>query len=400
MMAHSKSWLLNPDHNPVLKYMLRKIVYKHFCAGVQQPDVKRCVQGVKNLGFSGVILGYAREVVMDEEAQAAASLGRKYNSGEVSPKTAYEITSWKDGTLNTVDLAGDGGFVAVKFTGAGEEALQQLVKGSAPCPMLEEAMDEICERAKARNVRLLIDAEQQAVQPTIDAWTMELQRRFNARSDSTKSQRALVYNTYQAYLRSTPATLARHISTAESEGFVLGVKLVRGAYIGTEPRHVIWAEKEDTDRVYNDVARALITKHYNDTLQPHTPPSAARLPLPEVDLILASHNRSSIQKAQELRIQQSLRGEKKIELSYGQIFGMADDISCTLVQNGHLEEAGVKVDSSREQPKVYKSLIWGSVRECMMYLVRRAQENKDAASRTLVTRNAMARELRRRVIGW
>jgi len=50
-------------------------------------------------------------------------------------------------------------------------------------------------------------------------------------------------------------------------------------------------------------------------------------------------------------------------------------------------------------PKVYKYLVWGSVGECMRYLVRRAEENRDAVQRTVESRKALVRELQRRVFG-
>ena len=51
----------------------------------------------------------------------------------------------------------------------------------------------------------------------------------------------------------------------------------------------------------------------------------------------------------------------------------------------------------------YKYLVWGTTGECMKYLLRRAQENKDAVSRTREGRDEMAKEAGRRVMalfGW
>jgi len=57
------------------------------------------------------------------------------------------------------------------------------------------------------------------------------------------------------------------------------------------------------------------------------------------------------------------------------------------------EREGKKVDV----PQSYKYLVWGTTGECMKYLLRRAQENRDAVERTLEGRNAMAAELLRRM---
>jgi proline dehydrogenase len=72
---------------------------------------------------------------------------------------------------------------------------------------------------------------------------------------------------------------------------------------------------------------------------------------------------------------------------------MADEVSCELVQAGKSAEGNVKVDV----PKAYKYLVWGTTGECMKYLLRRAQENRDAVERTREGRDAMAGELVRRV---
>ncbi|OJD20306.1 hypothetical protein ACJ73_08359 [Blastomyces percursus] len=404
VVANPKSTFLNPDRNPVLKLIMEQTLYAQFCAGETPAQVKVNIQKLKELGYSGVILGYAREIVMNEsEIRALDNVSDEAGEAESKPQAIADITAWKEGTLATVDLADDGDFVALKFTGAGKGSVQQLLRRSAPSPALKEAIIEICERAKVRNVKLLIDAEQQAVQPAIDDWTVEFQRMYNKGPD----QRAVVYGTYQAYLRSTPATLARHLAIAEAEGFVLGVKLVRGAYLGTEPRHLIWDTKVGTDNTYDGIAESLIKREYGDVLKPHSPsspsPSTSRTPpFPKVNLVLASHNRVSVERARKLRNQQlRTTGSHQIELAYGQLSGMADDISCELVQAAKAareqQAEGVMVEV--EAPKAYKYLVWGTVSECARYLVRRAQENREAASRTEDTRKAMAKELRRRLVG-
>ncbi|GBF67076.1 proline dehydrogenase [Trichophyton mentagrophytes] len=417
-IADSKSPLLNPDRNIILNYLLRKTLYTQFCAGEKPHEVQRCIDEIKRVGFSGVILGYAKEGVPDKkEAAAVLDLdSTDADTTESNQKVAeYEINAWREGNLHTVDLAGEGGFVNVKFTGAGSEAIQHLVRGAPPSPHLYEAMLEVCERAISRNVRLLIDAEHQAVQPAIDSWALDLQRKYNNRSDSTAGERAVVYNTYQAYLRSTPKTLSQHMSIAQDEGFVLGVKLVRGAYLGAEPRHYIWDHKQETDTAYDGLADALIRREYNEVLTPYVSTASPKCPtsppvaepesipkptFPEVDLLVASHNRYSIKKAQDIRNQQSYTGQPQIGLMYGQIYGMADELSCELIHRGKICHEGEVVDTSMlVKPMVYKAVVWGSVRECMRYLVRRGQENMDAASRTLDTRRAMAKELRRRIFG-
>lgn len=391
-LSDSKYPLLDPDQNPGLKYVLSKTLYSQFCGGETPEEVKESVKGLKDLGYSGVILGYAKEVVMGVEEAAAISSSHEPLAGSAR-EYDDQLSSWKDGTLRTVDIAENGDFVALKFTGAGKRNLKHLLKGISPTPDLRQAMDDICQTARNRGVRLLIDAEQQAIQSTIDAWALELQSKYNRRDQGY----AVVYGTYQAYLRSTPATLARHLAIAHEDGFILGVKLVRGAYLGSDPRHLMWEHKKETDMMYDGIAESLIRREYSDILKPHTENTSSHQ-FPEVNLVLASHNRASVKRAKLIRNEQVRNGDTMIDMAYGQLLGMADDISCDLVHDGRIHRNGLMMGVNRDLSKAYKYLVWGTVGECTKYLVRRAQENQDAASRTEDTRKAMASELRRRFL--
>ena len=257
--------------------------------------------------------------------------------------------------------------------------------------MLEQATVEICELAKVRQIPLLFDAEQQSIQDGIDAWTLDFQKRYNT------ADKALVYGTYQAYLRSTPATLVKHLAAAKDEGFALGVKLVRGAYLGSDLRHLFWSKKEDTDRAYNSIAESLIRKRFGNMLIPLH--GMAENEFPQVNLVLASHNHETVKKAMAIRNEQLEKNEARIDLVYGQLMGMADEVSCELVQAGKREEAPDALRKEVDLPKAYKYLVWGTVGECLKYLVRRAEENRDAVERAKEGRLALKVELGRRVFG-
>ncbi|KAE9368691.1 FAD-linked oxidoreductase [Stipitochalara longipes BDJ] len=387
-LAHSQSPILSPDTNPLLRYFLKRTFYRQFCAGENAMEVKHTVDSLKSIGFKGVILGYAKEVVMDETQTASLSSCSDTNSETAEACIRDEIIPWANGTLETVKMTAPGDFVALKFTGAGSQALYDLTNQRDPSPALREAIDSVCNLAAERGVRLLFDAEQQAVQGGIDAWTLEYMRKFNKNS----SGKAVIYGTYQAYLKATPTVLASHLAAARQDGFTLGVKLVRGAYLGSDPRHLIHDTKAQTDAAYNGIAGSLALRSYNSILQPTG--SDKNTEFPEVNVVLAGHNHISVRRIQALRTAQAQNGELQTELVYAQLQGMADEVSCELVQAGQVEgEAEVKVDV----PKAYKYLVWGTTGECMKYLLRRAQENRDAVERTLEGRNAMAAELWRRV---
>jgi proline dehydrogenase len=382
LLAHSRSPILNPDRNPVLHCLLKKTVYAQFCAGETAVEVGQTINRLKGMGYKGVMLGYAREVCMGENE--AQSLSTKVSEEELNED---EISSWAKGNLATVQMAQAGDFVSLKFTGAGTQALQHLTEGKPPSPMLNEAITGVCELAKARNVRLQFDAEQHSVQAGIDTWTTEQMRRYN------REGKSLVYGTYQAYKKSTPRTLAKHLELARKENFVLGVKLVRGAYLGCDPRHLFWDTIEDTHKAYDGIAESLMRRTYNKILKPA---STTANDFPSVNLVLAGHNSESVGKAQRIRNAQVSSGEPRINLAYGQLMGMAENISCSLVHAGQFAKQSGR-ESIVDVPRAYQYLVWGSVGECSQYLVRRAEENKDAVTRTKDGRKALGKELMRRL---
>lgn len=67
---------------------------------------------LKNIGFTGVILGYAREVVLTDKQAEEAELAAGQETQNVIDN---EIVPWTEGTLETVRLAQPGDFVALKY---------------------------------------------------------------------------------------------------------------------------------------------------------------------------------------------------------------------------------------------------------------------------------------------
>lgn len=388
-MAHTTNPLLDPDRNPVLKYVMKKTFYAQYCAGEDAAEVRRTVESLKRIGFSGVILGYAREVVLTEEQTAdLASCG---GGAEADDCIKNEINPWAAGTRATVELAVPGDYVALKFTGAGRQALYTLSKQLPLSPALASAIDSICDLAASRGVRLLFDAEQQAVQAGIDRWTLDYMRRYN------RDGRTVIFGTYQAYLKATPATLSKHLAAAREDNFSLGVKLVRGAYLGSDPRHLIHDTKADTDTAYDSIAAALLRRSWSGPLV--RPGGAASETFPALSMVLASHSRESVVKARAILD----AGEAQTEVAFAQLQGMADEVSCELVAPPppaaaaeHEAAAAEKSLAVPIRPKAYKYLVWGSTGECMKYLLRRAHENRDAVARTRNGRDAMRAELWRR----
>jgi proline dehydrogenase len=101
-----------------------------------------------------------------------------------------------------------------RYTGAGGSIAEALKAGDNPPEPFWSAVNETCSKAKAQGKMLLVDAEEQVFQSTIDRWTVDLMRKFN-------QEDAYVLNTYQAYLKSTPQVLREHLRLAGKEGWTV-----------------------------------------------------------------------------------------------------------------------------------------------------------------------------------
>lgn len=239
------------------------------------------------------------------------------------------------------------------------------------------ALDEIATKCKERGIQIIVDAESQHWQAGIARTTLELMRKFN------RDGKAVIYNTYQAYLKATPAVLAHHMAEAEKDGFTLGLKLVRGAYMTSDDRSLIHDTKQDTDDAYNSIAQGALRQQ----IGLFGAPGAHARAFPSVNLFLASHNRDSVFEANKLHRQRAQARLPTVPVAYGQLHGMSDEVSFSLLTQK--SETGLP-------PEVLKCTTWGSMGECVGYLLRRAVENRDAVLRTKDEFAALRREARRR----
>lgn len=241
---------------------------------------------------------------------------------------------------------------------------------------LIEAMYErghtLAKTAAATSTRLLIDAEQTRFQPAIDNIVLDLQQTYNAVDSSDKP---IIYNTYQCYLKDAPERLQTDVDRAKRFNYHFGAKLVRGAYMESERllakiamlESPIHDTIEDTHACYNDSVDYLLEQSVkSDQL---------------IELMCATHNQRSIELAIE-SIEKYGIDRTKNTICFGQLYGMSDHLSFNLGRSGY---------------RAYKYVPYGEVHEVIPYLLRRARENSSIAGGAAAELDMIKDELKRRL---
>ncbi|KAH6939529.1 hypothetical protein HPB50_019211 [Hyalomma asiaticum] len=228
----------------------------------------------------------------------------------------------------------------------------------------------VCQAAKEAGVTILVDAEYVNMNGGIELLGLALMTAFNERVP-------LVWNTYQCYLTDTPDKVSRHLQLANRMGCSFGVKLVRGAYMDGERRKA--KEHGESDAVCSSYRKT--NENYDRVLcylLDHICSSER-----ECRLVIATHNENSIRTAAR-RMQDLGLAVNDKRINFGQLLGMYDHITFPLAARGY---------------NVYKSVPYGQVTELLLYLARRASENRSVLSSPVVERRMLASEIRRRLTG-
>ena len=241
-------------------------------------------------------------------------------------------------------------------------------------------------------VALLLDAEQSHRQPAIDVIARELGRRYNQPASTADDPAggaalpvppAVVYNTYQMYLRGSLETLERERAAARDGGFVFAAKVVRGAYLAAERARA--RELAKADPVHATIERTHISydeavTQVIDAIADADAPDAASDP--GAALVVASHNADSLLGAQQhMRARGLAPGHRCV--AFAQIHGMSDNLTAA---------AGLSGFNS------LKLLCYGDFGEVLPWLLRRLQENQDVFGAMASQRHLFLREARRRVL--
>lgn len=100
-MLDSKNYLMDVERNPLIRALLKSTFYAQFCAGDKAHEVKPNLAAARSvLGYDGVIIEYALEVLGGSEPTAA--------------ETAAEIEVWRKGMMKSVEMASEGDFIGLK----------------------------------------------------------------------------------------------------------------------------------------------------------------------------------------------------------------------------------------------------------------------------------------------
>jgi proline dehydrogenase len=359
-------WAINSGL-PV-KGIIRKTIFKQFVGGETMQETAPVAQKLGEYGVQ-VILDYGVEGKEGEEAFNAA--------GEQFIKVIKYAATQPNIPFMSVKVTGIARFALMEKVDAGMrtgEASGLLARYNLALQRLStnelrewnnvyDRLQRICNTAAAAGVGVLIDAEDSWIQDSVDAMTTIMMETYN-------KTKPVVYNTLQLYRHDRLQFLKESFEEAQRGNYILGAKLVRGAYMEKERDRAaekgypspIQPTKEATDRDY-DGAVAFCVEH-----------------LDRIGLIVASHNEQSNLLTTQLLQQKGLPLDHP-HVHFSQLFGMSDNITFNLAAAGC---------------SVSKYLPFGPIKDVIPYLMRRAQENTSVKGQTGRELGLIKRELERR----
>lgn len=339
-------------HLPV-EGLIRATVFDHFCGGVNEAD---CMPVVDKMFEKGVcsVLDYSVEGKDEEDPLD--------NATEMILKI-LDFVKEKDAIP----------FAVFKPTGFGRFALYQKISEGGKLTEKEEAewqrvinrFDKVCKKAHDLDVSLLIDGEESWMQDAADQLAEDMMRKYN-------KKKAIVFNTLQTYRWDRLAYLRDLHERAQKDGFKIGIKVVRGAYMEKENERArekgypspICESKAATDENFDATIAYMLEN------------------LEGMSIFSGTHNENSCYKLMELMREKGVEKNHK-DIWFGQLYGMSDHISFNLAAHGY---------------NVAKYLPFGPVRDVMPYLIRRAEENTSVAGQTSRELSLLKKERKRRKI--
>lgn len=357
-------------HFPFIKTILRNTIFKQFVGGETLEKTKPAVATLGEYNVK-VILDYGVEGGEGESSFNAACEEFihviKYASSQKNiPFISIKITGIaRFSLLEKID--------SLMIENENESLLATYEKGINNLDSTEKQewdkamvrLNSICEAAQQHKIAILIDAEESWIQNPVDAITMLMMNKFN-------TAHCFVYNTIQLYRHDRLIFLKKSHNEARNHQFILGAKLVRGAYMEKERSRAleknypspIQSNKENTDRDYNLALEYCINN------------------INTIGLIIASHNEYSNLYTTELLSQKGIAFHHP-HIHFSQLYGMSDNITFNLAKAGC---------------SVSKYLPFGPINDVVPYLMRRARENSSVAGQTGRELSLIQQEMKRRAI--
>lgn len=337
-------------HLPITP-LFRWTVYDHFCGGETFDECKKTIQQLNSSGV-GVLLNYGVELKETEED--------------------FDLTVSK----NIEALVFGGGNKAVKglcvkLTGFGRLALFEKVQSGTQLSKNEEKeldkvkkrLDKLCHAAHKHQVPLYVDAEESWIQDALDNLVEQMMEKYNR-------EKFVVFNTIQLYRTDRLAYLRNQFEKAQADGYLLGVKLVRGAYMEKERERA--AEMNYPSPIH--VNKKAVDKDFD---------AAVNFCLEHTEKIyccIASQSEESTLSAMK-KIEKKKLARNHPNILFSQLYGMGDNITFNLARLGF---------------NTTKYLPYGPVRDVIPYLIRRAQENTSVAGQTGRELSLIQEEIKRR----
>jgi proline dehydrogenase len=338
---------------PFIKPIIRNTIFKQFVGGETLKQNVVVANKLEKFGVQ-VILDYAVEGKEGEENfdHTCDEFIRVIDYAATQPNIPFmsvKVTGFaRFGLLEQIDT------LMHKAEGS---LMKRYMKAEDELPAREKEewhrvrtrMLRVCEAAAAGKVGVSIDAEDSWIQDPVDALTILMMNSFN-------KEKCVVYNTTQHYRHDRLQFLKDSHQAALERNFILGAKLVRGAYMEKERMRAeemgypspIYPDKESSDRSFDEGVKFCIDH------------------LDRVALVVASHNEHSNMYAAQLLLGKGLP-LKHPHVHWSQLYGMSDNITFNLAKAGC---------------SVSKYLPFGPIKDVIPYLMRRAQENSSMGGQT------------------
>jgi proline dehydrogenase len=315
---------------PFVDKLIKSTIFKQFCGGTSLRESLPIIERLSNQHIFSV-LDYGAEGKNNEE---------EFDFTLQEAKRAVEFAA----------NSGFNPFISIKLTGlVHQEILEDLALGitldsgsKSAFKRFKNRVESLCDLAALKKVSVFIDAEESWIQQPIDDLANAMMEKYNV-------ERALIYNTFQMYRKDRLDFLKESFLLSKEKGFILGAKLVRGAYMEKEniraaslnvdsPIHV---SKDFTDQSFNEGIRFCL-EHYH-----------------EMASCNASHNVYSVTVQVEEMAKRGIPFNHP-NLYFCQLMGMSDILTFNLANAGF---------------NVGKYVVYGEIKEVVPYLIRRAEEN-------------------------